>query len=150
MLTLLSFQLLASEMPVIDSSSKEVVLGKDDNNNGISDELELMINETYTEEGDIKLARAAGEQWRIILEQYFSDEPVSPETAEMMLHDAAFVYSCMLEKFSARDDYIPATKLYFDNIERSYAYRMAEKKLLEAVNYENGRELDVERCDIYQ
>ena len=133
-----------------DPSSKEVVLGKDDNNNGISDELELMINETYTEEGDIKLAQAAGVQWRIILEQNYKNEPVSFETAESMLYEAAFLYSCMLEKFSERDDYIPTTKLYFNNLERSYAYRMAEVKLLEAANYENGKELDLDGCDIYK
>ncbi|MGR5144427.1 carbohydrate-binding protein [Photobacterium sp. DNB23_23_1] len=132
-----------------DPESKEAILGKDTNKNGISDEFETIIAENYSSEGDIKLASAAAIQWRLMTEVFFSDEPISKKFASDALYESSFIYSCIYQKKKADRKYISVNRLYFTTIDRSAAYRKAQVKLLEANNHERPKEVSEEDCAIY-
>ncbi|MFV0575809.1 MAG: carbohydrate-binding protein [Vibrio sp.] len=134
----------------LDPESKEAILGIDSNNNGLDDEYETKIEQTYQNEADKELAKAIGIQWRSMMEYYFIDSDIDETLARNTLYQSSFLYICSAKKSRSDPNYISPHEIYFTTIERSYAYRMAEIKLYKAANYPDQTTIDDKLCNSYQ
>ena len=134
----------------LDPESKEAILGIDSNNNGLDDEYEEKIEETYSNEKDKELAKALGISWRSISEFYFIElELIDKETAKNITTLSSSLYSCSQDKYYENNEYTPPSELYFNTINRSYAYRMAESKLAKIIDM-NENYIDEKICQSFK
>ncbi|MGO2509525.1 MAG: hypothetical protein ACTH6Y_11070 [Vibrio hibernica] len=120
------------------------------NNNGLDDEYEEKIEETYSNEKDKELAKALGISWRSISEFYFIElELIDKETAKNITTLSSSLYSCSQDKYYENNEYTPPSELYFNTINRSYAYRMAESKLAKIIDM-NENYIDEKICQSFK
>ncbi|MBD1576422.1 hypothetical protein HC723_08225 [Vibrio sp. S11_S32] len=132
--------------PTLDPESKAAILGIDSNNNGLDDEYEAKIEQTYSNEKDKELAKALGISWRITTEFYFIDqELIDKKTAERAIITSSSLYSCSQDKIYKNNGYIPPNNLYFSSIHRSFSYRMAQSKLANIIDM-NKNHIDNRSC----
>ena len=134
----------------LDPESKEAILGIDSNNNGLDDEYEEKIEETYSNEKDKELAKAIGIQWRAMLEYYLINTEIDSTSAANILAQSDFLYICTAQKKRRDIKYIQPNQLFFTSIERSYAYRMAEIKLSDSAIESDRPNINNKDCEIYK
>lgn len=108
---------------------KDKILGVDTNNDGLRDDYAEVINNTYVEPEEIKLAEAAGKEWHKLVEFGVSGNSIDYNDAKYMIDNIVFIEMCVKEYHTNNEGYVNPFDFYFDSIPRALEKTKAENKL---------------------
>jgi hypothetical protein len=117
--------------PMPDNNTIE---GIDLDNNGVRDDYERAISETYVDDDLIKVAISASQEWKSLIKISLDESIIiTQDFASEKFSNLISLNKCFSELRRINPQFETPSKLYFNTLERAMEKRKAENKLFKAL-----------------
>ncbi|OOF14566.1 MULTISPECIES: hypothetical protein [unclassified Salinivibrio] len=108
--------------------------GVDLDNNGVRDDYERAISDTYVDDDLIKVAISASQEWKSLIKISLDEDIIiTQDFASEKLSNLISLNKCFSELRRINPEFETPSKLYFNTLERAMEKRKVENKLFKAL-----------------